>query len=373
VSKLTFDQLVNLQLLLSIEGIGPIKVKNLLLKLKKFDNIVNSDYRTLSSVDGIGPNLAKRIVKARQSKIEIENSFNDKLNKLHKLNAKIVTIWDSDYPQILKKIYDPPLLLYFKGNFEESDKYSIAIVGTRNPTNYGKIQAENFASSLVEQKVTVVSGLARGIDSAAHNGALKNNGRTIAVLGNGLDIVYPPENRKLRDEIAEKGILISENEIGTKPDAQNFPRRNRIISGLSLGTLVIESGVSGGAMQTAEFALDQNREVFAIPGNIGLPQSEGTNLLIQKGEAKLVLNVEDIFSELELKLKPVIGVQPVKPPADLNMFEAKIFEVINNEPKHIDTISQMSKLSSSDSLVHLLSLEFRGLIKQLPGKMFIRF
>lgn len=372
MSKLSFDQLVNLQLLLSIEGIGPIKIKNLLIKLKKFENVINSDYRTLSSVEGIGPNLAKRIVKAKLNRSEIENLFNEKLNKLHKMNGRILTIWDSDYPQILKKIYDPPLLLYFKGNFEESDKYSIAIVGTRNPTNYGKIQAENFASSLVEQKVTVVSGLARGIDSAAHSGALKNNGRTIAILGNGLDIIYPPENRKLRDEISEKGILISENEIGTKPDAQNFPRRNRIISGLSLGTLVIESGASGGAMQTAAFALDQNREVFALPGNIGLTQSEGTNLLIQKGEAKLVLNVEDIFSELELKLKPVIGEHQTKRPIDLNMFEAKIYDVISNEPQHIDKISQLSNLSSSDSLVHLLSLEFRGLIKQLAGKMFIK-
>ena len=155
------------------------------------------------------------------------------------------------------------------------------------PTSYGKLQAERFASDLSSQGITIISGLARGIDSIAHNAALKNNGRTIAIIGSGLDVIYPPENKKLFEQISKNGLIISEFKLGTQPNAENFPRRNRIISGLSLGTLVVESGKTGGAMQTAALALDQNREVFSIPGNLGVRQSEGTNLLIQKGEAQI--------------------------------------------------------------------------------------
>ncbi|HRI48204.1 MAG TPA: DNA-processing protein DprA [Ignavibacteriaceae bacterium] len=373
MTKLSYEQLIDLQILLSVDGIGPVKIKHLIHKFKKFETILSSDLQTLSQVEGINVNLAKRIINAQKERVSSESEIKKRFDKLFKMNGQIITIWDSEYPQILKKIYDPPIILYTIGKFEESDKYSLAIVGTRNPTNYGKIQSENFASDLVEQNIVIVSGLARGIDSCAHTGALKKNGRTIAILGNGLDVVYPPENRKLRDEIAEKGMLISENEIGTKPDAQNFPRRNRIISGLSLGTLVIESGISGGAIQTAEFALDQNREVFAIPGNIGVTQSEGTNLLIQKGEAKLVLNTEDILNELEFELSPINKKKPIAIPQNLNIFESKIFELVNNEPIHIDSISKLCDINTSECLVHLLSLEFKGVIKQLPGKMFIRY
>lgn len=372
MTKLSYEQLVNLQLLLSVDRIGPVKIKNLLNKFKSFENVLRADLHSIASVDGIGTLLASKIIQAKNKKDEIEKEYYKRLQLLEKLGGQVVTIWDSDYPSILKRIYDPPILLYIKGNFEEVDQYSIAVVGTRTPTNYGKMQAERLTAELVEQRITIVSGLARGIDSVAHSSALKNDRRTIAVLGNGLDVVYPPENRKLRDEIFEKGLVISENEIGTKPDAQNFPRRNRIISGLSLGTVVIESGDSGGAMQTAAFALDQNREVFCVPGNLGIKQSEGTNLLIQKGEAKLIRNAEDIFAELNLKLKPFDGENIKKVPTDLNLFEAKIFEAVTNEPAHIDMISQVTALSTSDCLVHLLSLEFRGLIKQLPGKMFIK-
>ena len=185
--------------------------------------------------------------------------------------------------------------------------YSIAIVGTRQPTNYGKVQAERIASELALQGITVVSGMARGIDSIAHTRTVRDNGRTVAIIGSGLDVIYPPENRKLFQQIIENGMVISEYPLGTKPDAQNFPKRNRIISGLTLGTVVIETGVKGGAMQTASFALDQGKEVFAIPGNLGVRQSEGTNLLIQKGEAALIRSAEDILLELELKLQPVLG------------------------------------------------------------------
>jgi len=262
-------------------------------------------------------------------------------------------------------------LLYTRGKFVDSDDYSIAVVGTRQPTNYGKIQAEKIVTDLVAQNITIVSGLARGIDSVAHTSALKNNGRTIAVIGSGLDVIYPAENKKLFNEIKEKGVIISEFNLGTIPNAENFPKRNRIISGLTLGTLVIETAITGGAMQTARLALDQNREVFATPGNLGVKQSEGTNILIQRGEAELVINAEDILTELELKLKPIIGKNIPKPHKDLSIFEANIYNCLFNEPLQIDKIAEITNLSTSDCLVNLLSLEFKGMVKQLPGKMFM--
>jgi len=370
VSKLSFDQLADLFLLLSIEGIGPGKIRNLLAKLKSTKNILASDYQSLMNVEGISTNLAKRIRKASQERGSIEKLTEKELNKLEKLGGKLITIWDQEYPQILKKIYDPPILFYMLGEFIESDQYSIAIVGTRQPTNYGKVQAERISMDLAKQGITIISGMARGIDSIAHNAATKSGGRTIAVIGSGLDVIYPPENKKLFDKIIENGVIVSEFTLGTKPDAQNFPRRNRIISGLSLGVIIIETGITGGAMQTAAFALDQNREVFALPGNVGVKQSDGTNLLIQKSEAELIRSADDVILELELKLKPVLGKNIPKQQIDLSLFEEKIMNVLNSEPLQIDKIASLTNLSTSDCLVNLLSLEFKGLIKQLPGKMF---
>ena len=370
MAALDIEDLARLYTLLSVEGIGPTRIRNLLSKFHSLEKILNGEYDSLLNVDGISENLAKRIIQCHRqvelNKLEVEKI----LSELNKLNASIITIWDKDYPPLLKKIYDPPLILYIKGNLTESDNFSIAIVGTRQPSNYGKIQAEKLAAELTAQNITIASGMARGIDSIAHWSALKNNGRTIAVIGSGLDVIYPPENKKLFDEISERGCVISEFSLGTKPDAQNFPRRNRIISGISLGCILIETGINGGAMQTAAFALDQNREVFAVPGNLGSKQSEGTNLIIQRGEAKLIRSAEDVLIELELKLKPVIGKNIPKPQAEMNLFEEKIINVLSNEAIQIDRIAALTNLSTSDCLVHLLSLEFKGLVKQLPGKMF---
>ena len=368
MSKLSFDQLTDLFLLLSVEGIGPGKVRNLLAKFKTTKNILETDYQTLTSI--INKKLAKGIVEAVRIRGEIEKTVEDELKKLDKLEGKIITIWDKEYPALLKKIYDPPLLFYLLGELTENDQYSIAIVGTRQPTNYGKVQAERISMELSKQGITIVSGMARGIDSIAHNSAIKFGGRTISVVGSGLDVIYPPENRKLFEKIVEAGAVISEYPLGTKPDAQNFPKRNRLISGLCLGVIIIETGITGGAMQTAAFALDQNREVFALPGNVGVRQSEGTNLLIQKSEAELITSAEDVILELEIKLKPVLGKNIPKQQIDLSLFEEKIINVLNSEPLHIDKIASLANLSTSDCLVNLLSLEFKGLIKQLPGKMF---
>ncbi len=361
---------MDLFLLLSVERIGPAKIRSLLSKFRNLHNIFNASINELQEVEGISKELSSRIRKISSRRSEIKTFVEKELSKLYKIGGRIITVWDEDYPHLLKKIYDPPLILYVKGIFDEKDKYSIAVVGTRVPTNYGKLQTERIVSDLASQGITIVSGLARGIDSIAHTSALKNRTRTIAVIGSGLDVIYPSENKKLFEQISENGVVISEFPLGTKPDAVNFPKRNRIISGLSLGTLVVETGINGGAMQTARLALDQNREVFAIPGNLGIRQSEGTNLLIQRGEAELITSADDILTELELKLKPVIGKNIPKPEKELNMFEEKIYNSLSNEPLHIDKISELTNLSTSDCLVHLLSLEFKGLVKQLPGKVF---
>lgn len=370
--SLNFEDYVKLKTLLNIDSIGPRKVLNLLSFFQSFERVFNVDRKVLVKVEGISDFLAKKIIQAQQNLPKYKQFSEKELNRLEKLNARVITYWDKNYPTLLKNIYSPPLILYVLGDFNELDNYTIAIVGTRNPTNYGKTFGEKFAFELASQNITIVSGMARGIDSTAHRGALKANGRTIAVIGSGLDVIYPSENRKLFQQIAENGVVITEFELGTKPDAQNFPQRNRIISGLSLGTLIIETNLNGGAMQTAAHSLDQNREVFATPGNLGVPQSEGINSLIQKGEAKLVKSTEDILVELDLKLKPVVGESIPKPDVELNLFEEKILQNLNTEPIHIDKLAELTSLSISDCLVHLLSLEFKGLAKQLPGKMFAK-
>lgn len=366
----SYNKFVKLRTILSIEGIGPVRVLNLINKFNSIDTIFELSKSDLKDVESINSNLADRIVVGIKNLDSIQKQIDRELEKLEKLNAKVILFSDDDYPELLKRIYFPPLILYTLGEFKENDKYSISIVGTRKPTEYGKLEANRFASKLAQQNITIVSGMARGIDSAAHRAALASGGRTIAVIGSGLDVIYPPENRKLFNDIIENGLIISEFEIGTKPDAQNFPKRNRIISGLSLATILVESRINGGAMRTANYALDQNREVFAIPGDLNKAESEGTNYLIQKNGAKLVREPEDILFDLELKLKPVVGVNIPKPSIELSLFEEKILVTIKEEEKQIDKIADDTGLSTADCLVNLLSLEFKGLVRQLPGKVF---
>jgi DNA processing protein len=283
-------------------------------------------------------------------------------------------LWDNEYPSLLKKIYDPPVFLFVRGKFTEEDRYAIGIVGTRHATAYGRSMAERFTKELTQIGITIVSGLARGIDTVAHTTALSSGGRTIAVIGSALDNIYPPENKKLCDRIEEHGAVVSEFFMGTEIDPGNFPRRNRVISGLSLGTLIVESDLTGGAMITASTALDQNRELFSIPGPLVEKKSAGTNSLIKNGRAKLVQSVDDIIEELEVPLRPILASQYRQhaPVPQLSMFEEKVFAIITYEPQQIDDISAKAGLSSSDTLVNLLGLEFKGLVKQMAGKMFVR-
>ena len=366
----SFENLAKLKLLLSIERIGPTRILKLLSHFGEFRAILNAKVSQISAIDSFNDTLAKAIIKSVHRLNTIEMSLEKEIKKLDRLGAKIITYWNDAYPKNLKNVYLSPLILYVHGEIIERDSDSISIVGTRKPSEYGRFYARKFSEELSAEGITIVSGLARGIDSIAHRGTLKVGGRTIAVIGSGLDVIYPPENRKLYDEIVENGAIISEFELGTKPDAPNFPRRNRIISGMSLGTLIIETKVGGGAMQTAAHALDQNREVFALPGNLNCAQAEGTNILIQKGEAKLITNITDILSELRLNYNTKVKKQKSFENHNLNFFEQAIINTLSDKPKHIDLIAEESNIATADCLVYLLNLELKGFIQQLPGKNF---
>ncbi len=371
MNKFGSDDLISLLQLSSIDGLGVNKIRNLVNHFGSPLAALNSDYVDLIEVEGINQTLAKRIINENINKKFLAES-EAQLNLLDKYNAYILTFWDDNFPYYLRKIYDPPVLLFMKGRITPEDENSIAIVGTRHPTNYGRKITEQITSELIESGLTIVSGFARGIDTIAHSVALQRNGRTIAVMGSGLDYIYPSENKKLFHSIIDNGCIISEYPFGTKPDAMNFPRRNRIISGLSLGIVIIETDISGGAMLTARYALDQNREVFAVPGNIDMKQSRGTNFLIQTGQAKLVTNANDILEEFgERFIKRETKPKEVDL-SHLNIFENKIYDVLNYDPIHIDVIAERTELSTSECLVHLLSLEFKNLVKSLPGKYFTK-
>ncbi len=293
---------------------------------------------------------------------------------MQKNGVELLTFKDGDYPRNLLAIYDPPPFLFVKGKLTEEDQSAVAIVGCRSASSYGKTITESIATELARNGITVVSGMARGIDSIGHLSALKEHGRTIAVFGSGLDVIYPPEHRRLAERISSSGALVSEFFLGTRPEAPNFPRRNRLISGLSLGVVVVEAGAKSGALLTANCALEQNREVFAIPGNLWSQKSEGTNRLIKQG-AKLVTSVEDILEELPIALRggklSSLAAREADLP-DLSQGEKGIFKLISDEPRHIDRIATDASVSVWDALSLLLSLELKGLVKQLSGKMFIR-
>jgi DNA processing protein len=366
-----------LLLLSLIPGIGPTRLRSLVNHFRHPDVIAQCSARELIAVEGIDQKTALSIVNFfRRHEPENANPYlNDQFSRLSKVEGRLVSLWEDDYPSLLKKIYDPPPFLFVRGDFLPEDDLSIAIVGTRKPTPYGLQMAGRFADELVRAGVTVVSGLARGVDTAAHTAAVRSGGRTIAVIGSGIDIVYPPENKRLADQVAEHGALVSEFPMGTKPDAMNFPRRNRIISGMTIGTLIIETGVDGGAMITATTALDQNRQVFALPGAVAEGRRSGTHLLIREGRALLVESAADILDELAPQMTHAQGTPLTsrqQPAIELTLFEQRLYDTVSGEPTHIDTLANRSGLSSADTLVHLLSLEFKRLVRQLPGKFFVR-
>jgi DNA processing protein len=292
------------------------------------------------------------------------------LRLVQQFGFRVICYPEDNYPAPLKKIADPPPVLYTKGYFAHGDDMAVAIVGTRNPTPQGEYIAGELAMNLSHQGLTIVSGMARGIDSEAHRGALAAQGRTIAVLGCGLNIVYPSENGELMEQIAAHGAVISEYPLGTPPLASNFPARNRIISGLSLGVVVVEATQDSGSLITAGFALEQGREVFAVPGNIGNDGSKGPHKLLRQG-AKLVEDYRDILAELSIPQLETAEVAVAE--ADvLNPSEQKIMATMSREPLHIDQILRRAGLAPAELNAVLIQLELKGLVKRFPGQLYLR-
>jgi len=346
-----------------LPDVGPILSRQLLSVFETPERIFDAEINDLLSVEGIGIHRARNI-KAFSSWQVVDNQ----IEVMEKKGIKAVGLSEPTYPEMLKQIEDAPVILYMKGTIQPEDRYAIAIVGSRKPSSYGISVAERLSEELASMGFTIVSGMARGIDAISQKGALRVGGRTVAVLGSGLDVPYPPENKGLMDKIAGSGCVISEFPLGTAPDRENFPRRNRLISGLSFGVLVVEATSDSGTLITAGYALEQGREVFVVPGNITSPNSEGTNKLIKKG-AILTRNAEDIVEELSPVLKGFIRVKE-KVKIEVTDEEGSLCELLSGEPKHIDSIARESGLPASKVLGILLGLELKGAVRQTTGKRF---
>lgn len=361
------DDLFSLLTLLSVPGVGPKRIRNLIQVFETPERTLKASSQELRRVADVD------LITAESIRAKANPAFAEKqIRQAEMLNVRLISFWDAGFPPLLKRIPDPPVLLYVKGNADLAGSDGIAIVGTRNPTSYGRRIAESLSSSLAGYGIPVISGMARGVDTAAHRGTLKAGGVTLAILGCGVDVVYPAENDTLYHSILEKGAVISDFPIGTEPAAPNFPKRNRIISGLSHGTVVVEAGHKSGALITGYLALEQNREVFAVPGPVGSMQSKGPNRLIKQG-AKLIENAEDILQEIPKWKSSLHAEPPPAPPIEaMSETERRLWEHLAGEPVHIDRLAEMCDLSTSESLSTLLGLEIKGYVKQLPGMKFVR-
>ncbi len=297
-------------------------------------------------------------------------SLDAELQKLKNHRVRVTTGNDAGYPQRLKEIYDYPPLLYIRGTLLPEDDLSVGVVGTRRASAYGKQATEEIVTGLAQNRITIVSGLARGIDAVAHRTALAAGGRTVAITGCGLDMVYPSDHVDLARKIMEQGALVTEFPLGTRPKAEHFPQRNRIISGLSLGVIVVEAGDSSGALNTAQLALEQNREVFAVPGSIFSPASRGTNRLIQDG-AKLVRNAEDVMEELNLHMAVDRQIEMKEILGPANEVEAGLLACLSKEAVHIDDICRSTGLPIAAVAGALAMLELRGIIRQVGTMSYI--
>ncbi len=371
----------------AVEEVGCVGFRTLLKAFSSPKAVFSASAQTLKVIPGIGPKTADHI-----------RAFSDwgmaerEVALAGKLGIAIVTCEDPLYPKNLLNIYDFPPFLYVKGSLCP-EEIPVAVVGSRVASAYGRYTTERLSRELALKGITIVSGLARGIDAAAHRGALAGKGRTIAVLGCGLDVIYPPENEKLADDITARGALVTEFPFGTPPNAPNFPARNRIISGISFGVVVVEAGEKSGSLITARLAAEQGRSVFAVPGAIDTAGSRGTNRLIKQG-AKLIENVDDILDEIlpqavclpaisekqpripmpdATQLDPeTMNAPPAADIAGLGETERKLFALVPQKPVEIDTLIITSGFAPQEVLNGLLILELRGLIRQLPGKMFVR-
>jgi DNA processing protein len=355
-------ELSDLLLLMTVPGVGSQKIRHLVQKFGSPGAVLKASAEELIHTAHVDEQTARDIRNPDAAFVERQ------IAAVEKSHVSYVSIWDDSYPELLKKIHDPPVLLFIKGVVPADERW-IAVVGTRSPSSYGRRMAEKLAGDLAARKFTVVSGMARGIDTHAHQGALEN-GLTVAVLGCGVNVVYPPENIRLYERIQQHGAIVSEFFIDQKPYPGHFPKRNRIISGLCLGTVVIEAGEKSGALITAYMALDQGREVFALPGQAGAQNSKGPHQLIREG-AKLIETAEDILEEFpQFESHAVSSIE--NPAESLTAFELRLWEVLSDEPKHIDDITSGLGCTTSEALALLLSMELKGCIRQNSGMMFVR-
>lgn len=351
-----------------IPGVGSIFFKRLIDRFRSPEAVFQATTRELLQVEGLGEKVAGEIRKGPP-----ENAVRRELSLLKEVGGKLITLKDETYPPRLRDIYDPPALLYVRGELRGRDELAVSIVGSRKTSPYGRWVTEKISQELAHHGVTIVSGMARGIDSVAHWGAISGGGRTIAVLGCGVDVVYPSENRNLFAKIIDHGAILSEFPMGSPPEGGHFPKRNRIISGLSIGVVIVQASEKSGSLITANYALEQGREVFAIPGNVGAEGSRGTNRLIKQG-AKLVESSEDILEEiLPQWSREKEGGQKVEAAGpDLTEEERVLYEMLGETPLHIDVMIRESQFDPGKVSSLLLNLELKGLISQWPGKCFGR-
>jgi len=348
-----------------IPGIGAKTI----VKLKEyFGSIENVWVASKSDLFGI-PGIAKILTPILDTKYKYDAE--EYIHKLKDTGIRLISIEDDEYPDMLRNIHEPPQILHARGTIKLNEYKAIAVVGARKATRYGTDMAKQIAYELALRNVSVVSGMARGVDTFAHKGALEARGTTIAVMGCGIDIAYPPENKELIEKVSKQGIVVSEYLLGAEPVPGHFPARNRIISGLSMGVVVIEAGEKSGSLITADLALEQGREVFAVPGNADSSSSKGTNTLIKQG-AKLVTSVEDILEEF-FELKNVkIKSKENQELKGLNTDEKNIIDKLDSGSVHIDVLSRATGYSVQKINTTLMMLELRGIVRQLPGKFFVR-
>src|ERR1035437_7212451 len=354
-----------------IEGVGPVRARSLLEHFGDAPSILAASKHELTRVRNIGDDTAENI-SAWEKSVDLAGE----LKRIADFCCHVLIQSDENYPPSLREIYDPPLVLYVKGELTAKDKNAVAMVGSRMTTHYGLETARKLAYQLAYTGVTVVSGGARGIDAASHQGALPAKGRTVCVLGTGINIVFPPENAELFGRIAESGAVITQFPFNRNGDKQSFAIRNRIIAGMTLGTIVVEADLHSGALITSNFATEYGRQVFAVPGRIDSPRSKGCHDLIKKG-AKLCEGAEDVLSEFEYLFPgsnrpPSPGETGVLPALTLSENEKLVYDALNNEESSIDEVIRRSSLPSSAVSVALLSLEMKHVVKQLPGKLFVK-
>jgi DNA processing protein len=345
-----------------VQGIGPLRLRALLDTYGSIERAWHAPGEQLSRV-GLDNRSVKNLLKAR-SEIDLEQE----LERIEAMNVQVLT-WESpDYPRLLLETHAPPPVLYIKGELREQDAWAMAIVGTRRASTYGREVTRRLAGALARNGITVVSGMARGIDGVAHRAALEAGGRTVAVFGCGIDRIYPPEHRKLAQQIAAHGALVSDYPLGTPPEGRNFPPRNRIISGLSLGVLVTNAGKTSGALITADFAAEQGRDVFAVPGSVLTRGSIGPNRLIQDG-AKLVTTAEDILEELNLTM--VAEQKQARQILPEDETEATLLEHLSADPTHVDDLQQKIDLPISEVTSTLAMMELKGMVRQVGGMKYV--